>query len=96
MPKNGEIAFVHYYEEQSGSDLVKRAKGSPFKSTIVGMEYKEEGIMYTVCHVTDDFMHVSHISDFVVMGDDSYPRMKQIAKADNLAHKAWLRIMDEF
>ena len=96
VPKKDEIAFVHYYVEQSGSDHVNRAKGSPFKSTIVGIEYKEEGIMYTVRHVTDDFTHVAHISDFVTMGDGSYPRMKQIAKADNLAHKTWLRIMDEF
>jgi hypothetical protein len=48
VPKKGEIDFVHYYEEQPGSDLVKREKGSPFKSTIVDLEYKEEGIMYTV------------------------------------------------
>ena len=95
LPKKGEIAFVHYYHEQAGSDVVKRAKGSPFKSTIVRIDYKEEGIMYTVRHATDDFTHVAHISDFVAMGDGSYPRMKRIAKADALAHKTWLRIIDE-
>ena len=95
LPKKGEIAFVHYYHEQAGSDVVKRATGSPFKSTIVRIDYKEEGIMYTVRHATDDFTHVAHISDFVAMGDGSYPKMKQIAKADALAHKAWLRIMEE-
>jgi hypothetical protein len=96
VPKKGEIAFEHYYVEQPGSEHVKRAKGSSFKSTIVGIEYKEEGIMYTVRHVTDDFTNVAHISDFVAMTDGSYPRMKKIAKADNLGHKTWLRIMDEF
>ena len=96
LPKKGDIAFVHYYVEQSVSELLKHAKGSPFKSTIVGIEYKEEGIMYTVRHVTDEFMHVARILDFVAMGDGSYPRMKGIAKTDKLAHKAWLRIMDEF
>ena len=48
LPKKGEIAFVYYYEEvHPDSDLVVRAKGSPFKSTIVAVEFKEEGIMYT-------------------------------------------------
>jgi hypothetical protein len=63
---------------------------------IVRVDFKDEGIMYTVRHVTDNFTHDAHISDFVAMGDGSYPRMKQVAKADALAHKAWLRIMDEF
>ena len=54
--------------------------------------------MYTVRHMTDNFAHLAHIRirDFVAMGDGSYPRMKQIAKADDLAHKAWLRLLDEF
>jgi hypothetical protein len=43
--------------------------------------------MYTVRHLTDNFVHVAHISDFVVMGDGSYPRMKQIAKTDTLTHQ---------
>ena len=30
-----------------------------------GIQYKEEGIMYTVRHATADFTHVAHISDFV-------------------------------
>ena len=96
LPKKGKIAFVHYYEEQAASNVVKRAKGSPFKSIIVRVDFKDEGIMYTVRHVTDNFTHDAHISDFVAMGDGSYPRMKQVAKAVALAHKAWLRIMDEF
>ena len=70
--QEGEIVFVHYYQEvQSGSDLVVRAKGSPFKSTIVTVDFKEEGIMYTVSHHRQ--LHARcHISDFVVMVDGSY------------------------
>lgn len=41
LPKKGEIAFVHYYEEQAASNVVKRAKGSPFKSIIVRVDFKE-------------------------------------------------------
>jgi hypothetical protein len=94
LPRKGEIAFVHYYEQvHPGTDLVKRAKGSPFKATITGIEYKMEGIMYTVRHITDNFTHVAHISDFVAMADGSYPRMKQIAQADDLAHKAFLSML---
>ena len=52
--------------------------------------------MYTVRHVTDNFPHVVHIGDFVAMGDGSYPRMKRIAKADALAHKTWVRVMEDF
>jgi hypothetical protein len=52
--------------------------------------------MYTVCHITDNFTHVVHISDFVDMGDDSYPRMKCITKADTLAHKTWMHVMEDF
>ncbi len=37
-----------------------------------------------------------HISDFVAMGDGSYPRMHRIAKADALAHKTWVRVMEDF
>jgi hypothetical protein len=96
LPKKGEIAFVHYYEQvHPGTDLVKRAKGPPFKATITVIEYKIEVIMYTVRHVTDNFMHVAHISDFVTMGDGSHPRMMQIAKSDDLAHKAFLSMFHE-
>ena len=67
---------------------MKRAKGSPFKSIIVRVDFKDEGIMYTVRHVTDNFTHDAHISDFVAMGDGSYPRMKQVAKADPLVTRS--------
>ena len=50
--------------------------------------------MYTVRHITDNFTHVAHISDFVA--DGSYPKMKRIAKADALAHKMWVRFMEHF
>ena len=44
-------------------------------------------------HISDDnFQHTSHISDFITMGDGSYPHMKQIRKADDAAHKAWLKM----
>jgi hypothetical protein len=46
IPKKGEIAFVYYWQEQqSGSGHVVRTKGSPFKSTIVGVDFKEEVIV---------------------------------------------------
>jgi len=97
LPKKGEVAFVHYYHEaEVGSDVVVRAKGSPFKASIVAVNFEDDGILYTVRHITDNFTHVVHISDFVAMGDGSYPRMKRIAKADALAHKTWVRVMKDF
>jgi hypothetical protein len=49
LPKKGDVAFVHYWHEtESGSDVVMRGKGSPFKTTIVAVDFKEEVIMYTV------------------------------------------------
>ena len=96
LPKKGEVAFVHYYHEtEVGSDVVVRAKGSPFKASIVAVNFEDDGILYTVRHITDNFTHVVHISDFVAMGDGSYPRMKRIAKADALAHKTWMRVMED-
>jgi hypothetical protein len=96
LPKKGEVAFVHYYHEaEVGSDVVVRAKGSPFKASIVAVNFEDDGILYTVRHITDNFTHVVHISDFVAMGDGSYPRMKCIAKADALAHKTWMRVMED-
>ena len=59
------------------------------------VDFKEEGIMYTVRHLTDNFTHEAHISDFVAMADGSYPRMKRIAKADALAHKMWVSFMED-
>jgi hypothetical protein len=74
LPKKGEVAFVHYYHEaEVGSDVVVRAKGSPFKASIVAVNFEDDGILYTVRHITDNFTHVDHISDFVSMGDGSYP-----------------------
>ena len=67
-----------------------------FKTSIVAVNFEDDGIMYTVRHFTDNFTHVVHISDFVAMGDGSYPRMKCIAKADVLAHKTWMRVMEDF
>ena len=59
LPKKGEVAFVHYYHESDpGSDVVVRGKGSPFNVNIVAVNFEDEGIMYTVCHVTDNFTHV--------------------------------------
>jgi len=68
----------------------------PFKANIVAVNLEDDGIMYTVRHVTDNFPHVVHSGDFVAMGDGSYPRMKRIAKADALAHKTWVRVMEDF
>jgi hypothetical protein len=97
LPKKGEVPFVHYYHEsESGSDVVVCAKGSPFKASIVTVNFEGDDIMYTVCHITDNFTHVVHISDFVAMGDGSYPRMKRIAKVDALANKTWMRVMEVF
>ena len=63
LPKKGEVAFVHYYHEaEPGSDVVVRAKGLPFKANNVAVNFEDEGIMYTVRHVTDNFTHVVHIS----------------------------------
>jgi hypothetical protein len=94
LPKKGEVAFVHcYHETEVGSDVVVRAKGS--KASIVAVNCKDDGIMYTVRHITDNFTHVVHIVDFVVMGDDSYPRMKRITKVDALVHKTWMHVMED-
>jgi hypothetical protein len=60
------------------------------------VDFKEECIMYTVRHLTDNFTHEPHISDFVAMADGSYPRTKDIAKADALAHKMWVSFMEDF
>ena len=60
------------------------------------MNFEDDGIMYTVRHITDNFTDVVHISHFVSMGDGSYPRMKRTAKADALAHKTWMRVMEDF
>ena len=65
-----------------------KARGSPFKSTILKIEYESEGIMYTVQYHTDGVVHKAHISDFRAMGDGSYPRMKRIIETDARAHAA--------
>ena len=93
VPRRGELAFVHYYHEPvAPSEVCKMARGSPFKSMILRVDYVPEGIIYTVHHVTDGFTHEAHISDFVSMEDGSYPRMKGIVRADAEAHAAWLRV----
>jgi len=95
MPKRGEVAFVNYwYEATPPLEGVVKARGSPFKSTILKIEYEPEGIMYTVQHHTDLFVHKAHISDFRAMADGSYPRMKGIVQADARAHAAWLQVWD--
>ena len=68
------VAFVHYCHDATPplQGMVK-ARGSPFKNTILKIEYDPEGIMYTVQHHTDRFVHKAHISDFRAMGDGSYP-----------------------
>ena len=96
IPKTGDIAFVHYFEEGHAGVVPKPVKGSPFKATITAVVYTTEAIRYTVRHVTDDFQHPAYIADFVAMADGSYPRMKQIAKTDARLHKAWLSsVLDE-
>ena len=93
LPKKGDTAFVHYFHDPVAPDKpCKMARGSPFKSTVVAVTYEPEGIIYTVKHVTDDFMHQAHISDFVTMGCGCYHKMKHVAKADAEAHAAWKRV----
>ena len=82
MPKCGEVAFVNYWHEATPilQGIIK-ACGSPFKSTALKIEYDPEGIVYTVQHHTNRFVHKSHICDFRAMGDGSHPKMKKIMKA---------------
>ena len=49
MPKCGEVAFVNYWRDATPplQGMIK-ARGSPFKSTVLRIEYEPEGIMYTV------------------------------------------------
>lgn len=92
-PDRDELAFVHYFHEPvAPSEVCKMAHGSPFKSKILGVDYLPENIIYNVQHVTDDFIHEDHISDFVSMEDDIYPHMKSIVREDVKAHAAWLRV----
>jgi len=90
LPKRGDFAFVHYYHEPADGTLVcKKARGSPFKCVVKARQFKSEGIMYTVKHVTDDTIHEAHISDFVTMGCGCYAKMRRIVSADAAAHVAW-------
>ena len=90
LPKRGDIAFVHYYHEPADGTLVcKKARSSPFKCVFKSRKFKPEGIMYTVVHVTDDFIHEAHISDFVTMGCGCYAKMRRIVRADAATHVAW-------
>ena len=96
LPKRGDTAFVHYYHEPTGaSQVCKNARGSPFKSIVKARQFKPEGIMYTVAHVTDNTIHEAHISDFVTMGWGCYAKMKRIARADAAAHTAWQAAVEQ-
>jgi hypothetical protein len=58
LPKKGEVSFVHYYHEtEPGSDVIVRAKGSPFKANIVAVNFEDEGIMYT-CVTSQTTLHM--------------------------------------
>jgi len=90
LPKRGDFAFVHYYHEPADGTLVcKKARGSPFKCVVKARQFKPEGIMYTIKHVTDDTIHEAHISDFVTMGCGCYAKMRRIVRTDAAAHVAW-------
>ena len=90
LPKRGDIAFVNYYHEPAdGTQVCKKARGSPFKCVVKARQFKPEGIMYTVAHITDDTIHEAHISDFVTMGCGCYGKMRRIVRADAAAHIAW-------
>ena len=90
LPERGDFAFVHYYHEPADGTLVcKKARGSPFKCVVKARQFKPEGIMYTVKHVTDDTIHEASISDFVTMGCGCYAKMRRIVRADAAAHMAW-------
>ena len=90
LPKHGDTAFVHYYHEPADDTQVcKKARGSPFKCVVKDRQFKPEGIMYTVAHVTDNTIHEAHMSDFVTMGCGGYAKMRRIARADAAAHTAW-------
>jgi hypothetical protein len=88
VPKLGDEAFVHFYHKTPDGGS-KKARGSPFKSTVVAIEYEPEGIMYTVRHHTDNVFDTVHISDFVTMGCGCYVRMKKVKLADARAHAQW-------
>lgn len=91
VPQRGDEAFVHFYQ-QTPDGGSKKARGSPFKSTVVAVDYQPEGIMYTVRHHTDNVFDTVHISDFVTMGCGCYARMKKVKRADARAHAEWKRI----
>ena len=67
VPKLGDESFVHFYHKTPDGGR-KKTHGSPFKNTVVTVEYESEGIMYTVRHHTDNVFDTVHISDFVTMG----------------------------
>ena len=96
MPKCGEVAFVNYWHEATPplQGMIK-ARGSPFKSTVLKIEYEPGGIMYTVQHHTDRFVRTADISDFRAMGDGSYPKVKKIMKADASTHAYWKEVWGE-
>jgi hypothetical protein len=57
---------VHFWHDPvPPSEVCKLARGSPFKSVILKVEYEPEGVMYTVRYLTDGCAHTVHISYFV-------------------------------
>jgi hypothetical protein len=90
LPKRGDAAFVHYFHDAvDDTEVWKMAYDSPFKCIVKTVKFKTEGIVYTVAHVTDDFVHEAHISDFVSIGCGCYARMRRVARADAAAHVVW-------
>ncbi len=45
VPKVGDETFVHFYHKTPDGGS-KKARGSPFKSTVVAIEYEPEGIIF--------------------------------------------------
>ena len=96
IPKRGDTAFVYYYHDPADDTQVcKKDRGSPFKCVVKARQFKPEGIMYTVAHVTDNTIHEAHISDFVTMGCGCYAKMKRIVRVDAAAHTDWQAAVDE-
>jgi hypothetical protein len=57
LSKKGEVTFVYYWDEtKSRSDVVVCSNGSPFKSTIVVVDFQDEDILYTECIVKVDVL----------------------------------------
>ena len=93
----GDEAFVHYFEEPVAPSLDHvKAKGGPFKSNVVGVEYTPDGIVYSLVHVTDGFKTTVLIEDFVVMQCGCKAKMRLVKQPDADAHAAWAEVLDGF